>query len=138
VKDPTIKNQQRVKKRKRRKTYQGRQKLLTRGYLGLTHCLNRGPNGGNIAANSYEVGGGGFLILEGGHSQSFLPLWRGLLAGIPTHENSELGRSPNDCTPKGLLVEDQRGISKLMLGAKQLTACRGQAGGNVQKISTQK
>ena len=86
--------------------------------MGLTHCLDRGPNGGNIATNSCEVRGSGFLILEGGCSQSFLPLWRSLLTGIPTCENSELGRSPNNRTPKSLSAKDRDGIGKLALRAK--------------------
>ena len=120
----------------RRKTYQGRQELLIKGHLGLTHCLNRGPNGGNIAANCCELGDGGFIILEVGRSQSFLPLRRGLFAGITARENTKLGRSPNDSAPKGLSAEDRDRLSQLALGVKQLAASRDQTGRDLNQIST--
>jgi hypothetical protein len=102
----------------RRKTYQGRQELLIKGHLGLTHCLNRGLNGGNVAANCCKLGDGGFIILEVGRSQSFLPLWKGPFAGITARENTKLGRSPNDSAPEGLLAEDRDRLSQLALGTK--------------------
>jgi hypothetical protein len=96
-----------MKKERKRKTYKGGQQLLIKSQLCLAHCLHRYPNGGNITANRCELGGDRLVILEVGRSQSFLPLWRGLLVGIATRENSKLGRSPNYFAPKGLTAQDR-------------------------------
>jgi hypothetical protein len=73
--------------------------------------------------------------LEVGRSQSFLPLRRGLFAGITARENSKLGCSPNDFTPKGLSAEDRDGSSKLALSSLRPVEARRE--GICNKISTQ-
>jgi hypothetical protein len=99
----------------KRKTYKDRQKLPIKGFLGLTHCFQGGPNSRNIVMYSSQVGGGGSLKLKIGCSQSILPLERGLFACDLDCELFNMGHNLNDLAPKGFVMRDQIRSSQLPL-----------------------